>query len=169
MDFINEHLKLIISFGSMAIGLVIFLYSIYYFVKAGNTKYWRVTEGIILTSDVVKEKDNSEKHGYSWMYKAEICYSYAILKEKFVSNKICFLLNFSSSSSRLAYERTIKYPPGTSVEVYYNPVNPGEAILEPGVKDDHIVFLVLSGVVFLAASGFVIYFLFIEQSATTPL
>jgi hypothetical protein len=160
MDFINEYYKLIISIGCSTIGLGILLYSRQFYVKGRESLNWQITDGTILTSDVIKEMNNSGDHNYSMLYRAEVCYSYKILNEKFVSNKISFMPNFSTSSSKLAYKRTLKYAANSKVQVYYNPTNPEEAVLEPGVKTEHIVFLSITSSVFLTALGFVIYFLF---------
>lgn len=149
MDFIAEHSKLIISIVSSLIGLGIFSVSMYYSLKAKASANWHTIEGVVLNSEVVKEKSGSGSES-SVLYRADVCYTYEILNEKFVSSKISFMPKFSTTSSSSAYKKTINYPSGSKVCVYYNPTNPEEAVLEPGVKTEHILLLAITGIAFVA-------------------
>jgi len=84
--------------------------------------------GTITHSEVTSHRGS--KGGTS--YTAVIEYSFAVGDRKLVGNKIRFGLASASYASASALVGA--YPVGAAVPVYYNPANPAEALLSPGVK-----------------------------------
>lgn len=159
MDFITQNSKIIITLSFLVIGLILLLFSIYYYLKAKKSVNWPTTEGTILTSNVLKETSNTSDNNRSTLYKAEICYSYNVMAQKYLSDKISFMPTYSTTSSKLAYVETTKYPVNTKVFIYYNPANPKEAVIEPGVKNSHIIFLLFSTLIFTIPTIMLLYFM----------
>ncbi len=102
-------------------------------VKQHWAKYFAVTEGRIISSDVTivsGEEGDSERLNVEYSYRVEgreyraSRYSY----DKFSPFPgCCGASNFAGS-----------HPAGTSLPVFYNPRNPGEAVLTTGLTGQHL-------------------------------
>jgi hypothetical protein len=142
MGSLISNQQLILAIILFIAGLIDILIILYYWLKSIESKKWETTNGKILTSDVSKMRDTNE--GDSILYKPEICYSYNVFSEKYISNRIRILFNYYSSSSLRSFKLTNKYPKDSNVVVFYNPNKPSEAVLEPGLKMDLIIVFVLA-------------------------
>jgi hypothetical protein len=143
LDKIFENPPLSISVFICLVGLSLTVLALYYLVKANESLKWEQTEGKVLTSDVVKNSYRSSGGGYSTTYKAEICYSYIINQERFIADKINVFFNFSSTFSIRANRLVAKYPKDSKTTVYYDPNNPNDCVLEPGIKSEMVVFMLI--------------------------
>ena len=83
--------------------------------------------GIITHSEL---KSHSVKGGTSCS--ADIQYQFAVNGQNFTGNKIRFGVTSSSSHNAVAVVNA--HPVGSPVPVFYNPANPQEALLSPGVN-----------------------------------
>jgi Protein of unknown function (DUF3592) len=72
---------------------------------------------------------HSSKHGTS--YSAHVAYRYTVDAQTYTSDKLRFLA--ASSSSADAASIVNAHPVGAAVTVYYNPAQPAESLLAPGV------------------------------------
>jgi Protein of unknown function (DUF3592) len=81
-------------------------------------------------------------------YKTDVTYRYKVRDHDYSSERIT-LADFSSTAGR-AQGIVNRYPDGSSVTVYYNPVDPSDAVLERGGTGG-IGLLHLIGAVFAAA------------------
>ncbi len=112
--------------------------------KAGESQNWPSTLGTITQSQVSESVSTSDDDLPS--YHPSVKYSYAVGGESFESNKIYFGA-VSSGSQKKAQEVIARYSQGSTVTVFYNPINPKEAVLERQSKST-TVMLVL-GIVFV--------------------
>lgn len=80
-----------------------------------------------------------------------IVYEYNVKRVKFISTRISY------RGGNPTKETLDKYPEGLSVQVYYNPHNPKEAVLEPGLKST--AYFELGGVIlFFLVGGYLMIF-----------
>lgn len=132
--------SLVVVFFSVAIIYFSLHYSFDRIYKAYETKDWKVTNGTIIKSylnEEIKYKDRKHYRSYS----AEIIYSYVVADHKIKNDDISHLFHMESSRTKLS--RVIdKYPKGSSVDVYYNPENIEESILERDLKLGDFVILI---------------------------
>jgi hypothetical protein len=84
--------------------------------------------GEVLRSEVTT---SSSRKGTS--YKAVIRYRYVVEDHPYESARLRFG-QFSSSDRQGAYALVAQYRPGTRVTVHFNPRNPSEALLQPGLE-----------------------------------
>jgi Protein of unknown function (DUF3592) len=112
-----------------AIGALGVTWSAWELVQAVDSKNWSTTDGIVVVSDLQRTRDTDG--GY--MYRAEVSYRYTVDGTELVSSRPRFGSRVSLSWSRPAVRTTRKYPVGAHVTVLYDPSDPGEAVLEPGV------------------------------------
>ena len=123
------------------------------FQTAKESLHWPKTTATIDRAQVISSKDSKNKIKYS----VDIKYSYQIQGRKFESSQIYKgSEGFSSSSSSDANYYISKYPIGQQVEVSYSPTQVGEAVLEPGVNQNHYIFLGISGLFGIVGFGLIL-------------
>jgi len=134
------------------IGGTIINYAIKMAAKARESLSWPSTEGEIAHSAVLYQTRRTSTTEDSATYKADVSYRYKVNGADYSSSGIA-LLDLSSSSRGRAQNIVERYPDASSVQVYYNPSNFSDAILEPG-STVGINFLYLAGGLFAAAGLF---------------
>jgi hypothetical protein len=103
---------------------------------------WPTAQGEIIKSQVT-HRSNSDGDSYS----PEVTYTYPVNSRSYKSYTIKFGEN-SYDSKRRAEEIAASYQVGNNVTVYYDPKNPGNSVLEPGVSSGSYIVLGI-GLLFL--------------------
>lgn len=132
--------------GFSCLGSILFL-GIFFLVGAGVSYWgwtilqdakasasWPAVQGQI-TQSVIEE--NRDEDGTS--YDAEIRYEYVVNDQQYNGD----MVNFGEYSGSHAHAEGIvnRYPVGQTVQVYYNPAEVTEAVLEPGVSTSSYLVL----------------------------
>lgn len=101
---------------------------------AHATKTWTKTWGKITQSRMETGTDSDGDP----VYKPIIKYTYTVMGQEFQGNQVYFQvmksITYSGNNLSFTEKMTNKYPPGKTVEVFYNPRKPQQAVLEPGVS-----------------------------------
>lgn len=100
------------------------------FSTAQNSKNWPFVTGEVLEFDVRNRP--ADKSVY-----ASIRYSYKVDGNTYTGNR--FTLENGEPAVRQVARRLDAYPEGHTVTVYYNPDNPSQAVLEPGVSTNAVM------------------------------
>jgi hypothetical protein len=95
--------------------------------QAHLSRSWPHTPGVILSSKSWVEKDEEGESR-----QCLILYFYEVGGLPFRSGRVFWGDALALSFSRNIRQYTAAYPAGKAVKVYYNPVAPGVALLEPG-------------------------------------
>jgi Protein of unknown function (DUF3592) len=98
---------------------------------AAASKTWPATTGKVLSSEVEARRSSSSTGGYTTSYYPMIFYEYQVDGQIHRSNTLVLGGEVGGPVSR-AQQTVIAYPPGSSVQVYYNPENHQQATLEQG-------------------------------------
>jgi hypothetical protein len=158
-------LAIILIFGGIGVFLVIS--SLRNQKKAEVSKSWPGTAGTILRTEVKQSQGTADEQGVSQTsYYPFVEYDYFAGGQSYRSDKIAFGARRTYNSQSEAASILSKYPEGGQVQVYYNPANPSEAVLErkPAAGRSGlivgIVFLVLSLCIGCAAVSFLAYSFF---------
>ena len=106
---------------------------------------WPTAQGQILKSEV-----SHRSHEDGDTYSPEITYSYLANNRTYKSYAIKFGEN-AYDNKRQADEIAAGYPVGKQVKVYYDPKNPDNSVLEPGVSSGSYIVLGI-GLLFVAIS-----------------
>lgn len=124
----------IITISLIFVGLVLTLWALSFLWSAIESKSWDTTEGRIESSYLlVKEPKITSKNSIkSPLYKEAIAYSYTANGARYFSNEVSSVDVFSSVRENHQQIRE-KYPLNSTVTVYFDPSNPQEARLEPGL------------------------------------
>ena len=115
--------------------------------KAFNSAKWPAAAGTIVSSNV-----SHHLGGKSAPYSSpDITYRYKVGPTIYFNDNIAYAPLNSSNESKVR-QITDRYPVGQVVTVYYDPSNPRDSVLEPGVAADSWT-KVLAGILFLIISG----------------
>jgi hypothetical protein len=148
------NVKLAALVGAMGAFVAALAISMELQIRAANQ--WPTASGKIMSSGTQEYRDSGADHSRLKMYRSKVVYEYHVAGQKYTSDKITQGEKLGSSSQSLAGRTASKYKVGDSVQVYYNPKNPSEAILNRTPTSRLIVWLLaagLLGLAFLIATG----------------
>ena len=134
---------LLIILPVMVMGLILIILSLNLLWKSHHIKSGKETRGTILTSELKEYTKKTQK-----VYQLKVSYEYIVDGKQYLSRRIFFGDILRADSRLVAEAQRLKYQPGTTVKVYYNPKKPKEALLEPGINN--IIYWTLAfGSIFL--------------------
>lgn len=118
-------------------------------VRASQT--WPFAKGKILSSEVESKWGRKPfTRGMAIpIYKAEIEYEYTVGSQTYTGDTICIGGELNTSFPKRAEERCQRYPVGSEVNVYYDPLDPERSCLEQ--KGEGSVLM------YAAAAAFIIF------------
>lgn len=118
--------------------------------QAAASVTWPTTEGRITRAQLERSISKGKT-----MYSADIAYDYQLDGKPFEGGRV-WMGNGSSSSDPTPFRRAVeRYPAGTAVRVHYDPADPAESVLEPGVTWASS-FLYFFGLGVLAVGGMIL-------------
>jgi hypothetical protein len=116
-------------------------------------------------SYVEPRRSYSSEGGDSTSYYAVVLYEYVVNGQRYQSNRIRFGLEVGSGWTGMAQKVVDKYPAGSVVQVYYNPADPTDAVLERSAETSNriltcivvviILTLVATAVMMIGAFSFI--------------
>lgn len=118
--------------------------------RASASRNWPMTMGTVIASFVEPRRSSNGRGGTSTSYYPVVVYEYTAEGQRYQSRRIAFGLEVGGMA-RMAETRIARYPVGSLVNVYYNPANPGEAVLEQ--RSPANPWLILIVVVIVASVG----------------
>ncbi|RFC37050.1 MAG: Protein of unknown function (DUF3592) [Candidatus Nitrotoga sp. SPKER] len=127
-------------------GFVGVLWGWFIIAKARKTLRWPMVEGVIEQSALTSEADDLLPH---------ILFSYTVAT--YTYQRTLEFPNGTNPSPELASSYAKKYPVGAKVSVYYNPDQPDQATLEPGLARGDWMIPVL-GIAAMALGIFALFF-----------
>jgi hypothetical protein len=136
-----------------------FVVSLNEFMKASSSRDWPMVQGRVVYSrvDSYQEGDGLER---MTVYRAIINYSYRVGETTFQGKRISFsgwggpIGTTRTADESVARSEADRYPVRAVVKVFYNPRDPGEAVLEPGATNQNRKSLILSIVFLIGAALF---------------
>ena len=115
---------------------------------------WPSTKGKILRSKVAEGGKNSFGTKV-----AKIKYTYNVVGRSYTSNRICIGGDlYNSLTPEKAYDRAQRYSEGSEVDVYYNPYNPKQAVLER-IEESSLAGIIV-GVLMMVGGPLMIHYIF---------
>jgi len=115
-----------VVFSLLAVGLIIL--GLLTLRQTPRSRRWAKVEGKVITSNV---NEFTGKGGRT--YRPMVIYAYSVGAVRFMSSRIAS--RPLASSDRSAAARFVeKYPVGKTVQVFYDPQDPEQAVLEPGAN-----------------------------------
>jgi hypothetical protein len=133
-------------------GAGIVVWSIGHLISAFASPRWPATSGVVVVSYLQRSRFGDGMREY-W---PELSYRYTVQGSEFVAGRVRFGDHVSTGWSAPGVRIVEEYPVGKVVSVRYNPDDPGEAVLEPGVNA-LVLVEVASGLVLLLISLVVLW------------
>lgn len=150
--------RALVMIGVTAGSLILFLIPLPQYMPQFESAGWPKTDGAIISSMATKRNAN----GVEWAVPV-VRYEYKVGPQSYLGRQINIQAEREMTLENAAH--VLKpYPQGARVPVYYNPRNPGEAVLDPGIKGEQlaIFWIALFYVVALAAALIYAVKLFIQ-------
>ena len=113
-------------------------------------KSWPSTQGVVVYRGVREEKHEND-NGTDYSYHPRVVFDFDLEGTTYTSEGLSFVSR-GYSTHRAALEELKPYRNGEPVEVFYNPEDRYDAILQPGASSGSLIFLIL-GSVFSAVGG----------------
>lgn len=141
---------LFLVFGVIFVGLGVFITNNGFteLQRAKQSETWPSVSGVITKSELVvtkKKRTGKKRRRNKTSYKPKIEYSYQVENKQYSNNQLSFS---GYRSDKSGVEATVNFYPVTKViDVFYNPTNPQESVLEKGASKLNYV-LIGAGVVF---------------------
>ena len=108
----------------VAVGLGIAAFGARGVIQARASSAWPQVSGEITHSEIT-DSDSS--------YSPLVRYKYSVSDRAFAGERICFGLDRMFAGYKFAQRYTQRYPVGSPVAVYYDPDQPSQSVLEPGI------------------------------------
>jgi hypothetical protein len=141
-------LFLLLVFGIPGLGVL--TYGGWLLYRAHKSNAWPTVQGRIVTSEVVIVPHSRDTATL------KICFAYSVGKVSYRSDQFRLGDADQGHSIRDARDTVGWYREGTVVPVYYNPTDPGDAVLEPGNASYGYLFCFLGSL--LIVVGAVLYY-----------
>ena len=125
---------MIIPVAIVLLGIAMLPFGVRNFHDSFTSKSWPTVEGVIKHSSIGGSGDT---------FHADILYEYTVDSTDYVGTKIS-LSDYGLSNPSHARKISNRYPAGETVKVYYKKSDPGNAILEPGLRFTAILLLLFS-------------------------
>jgi hypothetical protein len=121
-----------VPFGSIGAGVIAVAVLLFFIrrrsaARATASRTWPSTQGQVIAARVDVSSDSDRNDSYS----ADIHYSYRVAGQEHTASRVAWGGRVSSGSRAAADAAVIRYPVGSAVRVFYDPKEPGEAVLEP--------------------------------------
>jgi Protein of unknown function (DUF3592) len=119
---------------------------------ASASARWPTAAGVITTSDVIEEaieeKDNDDKSRIRkiYRYQVDLRYAYQVGKRDFVGTAANWGATAIYGLRELGEKAASQYRQGQPVTVYYDPEQPGNAVLEPDSRQGSLAPLIAAAV-----------------------
>jgi hypothetical protein len=102
--------------------------------KAYESERWPEVEGVVADASTnVSRSRDSETDEVSLMYSAKLVFAYVLQGKEFTTENVAFGETMGSGDSSEAAVWKFRYPVGKRVRVRYEPGNPENAVVKPGM------------------------------------
>jgi hypothetical protein len=137
MDFISDMIRNMTGFISVIVALpflIIALIFLFLWIRArrqvGGARNWPSTTGRVISSEMEARRSHSSEGGYSTSYYAVVLYEYMVDGKRYQSNRLTLGTPIGTSFTGRVQKKLQEYPVGNRVQVFYDPDDPTEAVLE---------------------------------------
>ena len=135
----------------VAVGVLLLVVGYRDISEAGTSADWPTVQGTIVSSAVDSRRSSTSQGRPRTTFHADVRYKYAVGGAELVGDRVTVGDDTSTSSSD-AREIVARYPAGSKVTVSYDPANPAQSVLEPGVHGRAFKKPFI-GIIFLLAGG----------------
>jgi Protein of unknown function (DUF3592) len=157
------------AFALPAVALLAAVFSVISFVRgrrlASASARWPTVSGTVTTSDVIEETLQDDSNTNKSIirkihrYQVDLRYAYQVGKRDFVGTVANWGWTAVYGLRELAETAAGQYPQGQLVTVYYDPEQPGNAVLEPDSRKGSMAPLVFGAISAVAGAALLAFFI----------
>ncbi len=136
------------------ISIVIFVFIIRYIIITVRCSRWPVVIGEVISAEMkAKYKKLAEfmeaAHTVTSLYQPDITYEYQINGEKFTNNRVRPVGRNVWKKTPVVQRVLNLYPKGSNVQIFYNPANPSDSVLDPYIRFSPLAITIPTAIIFL--------------------
>jgi hypothetical protein len=121
--------------------------------KAYHSTKWSTAQGVVISSTVTYHRYSGKGGAY---YTPDVTYRYTVGSVPYVGDTICFASIATHNKDDMG-KIAGRYPAGHEVKVYYDPANPPDSVLEPGVTFDSWTKVLVASLFLMAGLGAMLF------------
>jgi uncharacterized protein DUF3592 len=110
--------------------------------KVSAAKDWPSVSGKVTYATVETRRSRSSRSGSTTSHYPKVVYEYMANGQRFQSSQIAFGSEVGYGNYNRVLQKVASYPINSMVQVYYNPGNPAEAVLEKTAPSSKIFLFV---------------------------
>lgn len=121
---------------------------------------WNAVQGEVLESSVEQYSYRDGEGDLNTGYRPRIMYGYRVGGRDYVGERLNFGSSVHTSLKSIAENKAKGFPTGSGVEVFYNPSDPNDAVLERAAPASRLLYIIGGIFVLVAAlscGGFAIF------------
>lgn len=122
---------LVLGIGTFLLGLVFVVATLRERRRHETVGDWPTTTGVVVASVVQAYQPRAEQRGAT-TYTPLVTYTYCVGEQEFTAHRLDFLPPRSYPTAASAQAIVDRYPVGSKVTVFYNPLGPQQAALDRG-------------------------------------
>lgn len=119
--------------------------------KVSAAQDWPSTSGKVTYATVETRHSHRSGGGSSTSHYAKVVYEYSANGQRYQSDRITFGSDVGYGNYNRVLQKVASYPVNSTVQVYYNPDNPAEAVLEKTAPSSKIFLFVAVLIVLILA------------------
>lgn len=134
---------------TLALGVGLIIFSNRSKKKADASLTWPSVPGRVISANVRESINRNDDGLETTSYYPQVEYTYEVNGQDLISKKLSFGGIIAQKTRDTVVTHLAQYPAGSTVLVYYNPLNPGEAVIErtqAGARWALVVGLILVGI-----------------------
>ena len=117
-------------------------------MRADRSGSWNQTTAQVVKSQVESHQSySSSSHTHTTMYDPVIVYEYVVAGQRYQNDRINFGGGLSTSWPGPSQEVVGRYQVGNTVNVYFDPANPAESVLERRAGGSSNIYLLVAGLI----------------------
>lgn len=113
--------------------------------RAGASRRWPAVNGVIASSAVSSHRSLDSTGMHTTIYEPVVVFAFTVAGRDEQSSNVSFSAVAGTSSSSDAEAVVARYTPGAAVQVFYNPTDPSEAVLEHATGGMNVAMLTVLG------------------------
>ncbi len=118
--------------------------------KATTAQTWPSVNGRVVEAYVAEDVQVDSEGDQNRVFAPRVVYEYEVNGQTYQNNRLRLGIESFIGSRRKVEQELARFPVGSAVKVYYNPDNPAEAVLQPGVSSKAALVI---GITFLVIAG----------------
>ena len=130
-----------------ATGLILSILGIRIYIKAKNSPGWVPTKGKVTFTMIRKGMSSDQPDGCTPV----VYYTYSVEGEVYESKRVKYISSFEYISLEEAEAVLKKYQVNSGITIFYNPDNPRDSVIEPGVHKENLVFMIIGLAIFFVS------------------